>query len=116
MKKNINKGVAIFVTMALLFLLSATVVSVLLTAYNYNNICEKQIKSIKLRTSAEAGISYAYYQIRNDAITNFTTDHKGVSNADIIAVGNNGAAVRVWVEDVSPPVTGKYIVKSKAVY
>ena len=73
-----NKGVAIFITIALLFLLSVAAIGVLLTAYNYNNICEGQIRRMKAITSAEAGVNYAYYQLRNNATTNFYPNHKDI--------------------------------------
>ena len=112
---NNNKGVAIFITLMLLFLLSLTAIAVLLGGYNYNNICEGQIRRIKAITSAEAGIAYAYYQIRNDSDTHFTVDHKDFGNAATITIGN-GLSVQVWVEDQNPPVTGKYVVKARSEY
>jgi len=112
-----NKGVAIFITIALLFLLSVAAIGVLLTAYNYNNICEGQIRRMKAITSAEAGVNYAYYQLRNNATTNFYPNHKDIDNADISLSGMNGLTkIEVWVEDHDPPITGAYIIKSKATY
>jgi len=112
-----DKGMAIFITLALLFLLSLLAISVLMTAYNYNSICEGQIKRLKAITSAEAGINYVYYQLRNNATTNFYPNHKDIGNADISLSGMNGLAkTEVWVEDQDPPIAGTYIIKSKVTY
>ncbi len=117
MKNYNNKGIAIFVTLAFLFLLSLITIAVLSTAYNYNNICEGQTRRLKAITSAEAGINYAYYQLRTNATTNFYPIHKDIGNADISLSGMNGiTSLEVWVEDRDPPIAGTYIVKSKATY
>ncbi len=115
MIKNFNnKGVAIFITLMLLFLLSLLAIAVLLTAYNYNNICEGQIRRIKAITSAEAGVNYVYYQLRtNNAAFTYT-----FPLAD--PVKNGITSLEVWAEEVKDglglPIPGKYIVKSKATY
>jgi hypothetical protein len=121
MIKNFNnKGMAIFITLALLFLLSLLAIAVLLTAYNYNYICEGQIKRLKATISAEAGINYVYYQLRvNEAA--FLGDHKvppGTAHTFPISdpVVNGLTKIEVWVEDLNPPITGKYIAKSKVSY
>ena len=119
MIKN-NKGIAIFISLALLFLLSAAAIAVLLTAYNYNNICEGQIRRIKAITSAEAGVNYAYYQLRTNEAA-FVSDHKvppGTAYTFPISdpVMNGIANLEVWVEDRNPPIAGTYIIKSKATY
>jgi Tfp pilus assembly protein PilX len=121
MIKNFNnKGIAIFITLSLLLLLSLLVIAVLLTAYNYNKICEGQIKRLKAITSVEAGVNYAYYQLRaNEAA--FVSDHKvppGTAYTFPISdpVVNGLTKIEVWVEDLNPPIAGKYIVKSKATY
>jgi len=59
-----NKGVAIFITLMLLFLLSLIAISTLLTAYNYNNICEAQASRLRALALAESGVHYAYWKIR----------------------------------------------------
>lgn len=64
MTLNREKGIAIFAAMALLFLLSVAVIVVLLTAYNYANISENQIKRLRAMKIAESGINYAYWKIR----------------------------------------------------
>lgn len=112
MKKYSNKGVAIFIALMLLFILSLLVVAILLTTYNYNNICEGQIRRLKAIASAEAGINYAYYQLRSDAST-FVADHGSEATADTIAPGNNGITVKVWA---TGPVSNRYTVVSKAEY
>lgn len=63
-KKPRNKGVALFVSLALLFLLSVGSAIVLLTAYNYTNISENQIRRTMALAASEAGIHYAYWKIR----------------------------------------------------
>lgn len=111
MIKNVNnKGVAIFVSLALLFLLSATAIAVLLTAYNYNIICEGQIRRLKAITSAEAGINYAYYQLRTDASA-FVGAYNESSPCPISL--NSGVTAGVWA---TGPVSGRYTIKSKATY
>ena len=115
--KNDNKGVAIFITLMLLFLLSLAAVTVLLISYNYNNISESHTRRLKALVSAEAGINYAYYQLRNNATTHFYPNCKDIGNADTSLSGMNGLTdIKVWVEDYNPPVTGKYIIKSRATY
>jgi len=111
MKKN-NKGIAVFTTLMFLFLLSLVAVGVLLTAYNYNNICEGQLRRIKAMTSAEAGINYAYYHLRV-ALASFTTDHYSEATADTVTPGTNGMTVKVWAEG---PVSGRYTISSKVIY
>ncbi len=112
MKKCNNNGIAIFMTLMFLLLLSLVVIAVLLTAYNYDNICEGQISRIKAINSAEAGINYAYWQFRTDP-TNFTNDHFSEATADTISPGSNGMTVKVWAEG---PVSGRYTVRSKVTY
>jgi Tfp pilus assembly protein PilX len=105
-----NKGIAIFISLALLFLLSASIITVLLTAYNYNSICEGQIKRIKAMNSAEAGINYAYYQLRTNTAA-FVAAYNEASPYSISL--NNGIIVRVWA---TGPVSGRYTISSTAVY
>ncbi|MDP2921614.1 MAG: hypothetical protein Q8O12_04540 [Candidatus Omnitrophota bacterium] len=109
MKDN-NKGVAIFITLMLLFLLSLIAVTALLTAYNYNNICEAQIRRQKALVSAEAGIHYAFYKLRTD-LGNFDDYNSEVDSYSFSP--NSGITVKVWV---TGPVSGRYTVKSKATY
>ncbi|OIO34382.1 MAG: hypothetical protein AUJ70_01225 [Candidatus Omnitrophica bacterium CG1_02_40_15] len=106
-----EKGIAIFVTLMLLFLLSLITIAVLLTAYNYNNICEGQTRRLKAMVSAESGINYAYYQLRNDATTNFSTTYYSEPTAATITL--NGITANVWA---TGPVSGRYTIKSKATY
>ncbi len=112
-----NKGIALFISIALLFLLSVAAIAVLRTAYNYNYVCENEIKRVKAITSAESGINYAFYKLKNNATTKFYPNRLGIDNADISLSGMNGlSSVQVWLEDYDPPVSGKYIIKSKAAY
>ncbi len=110
--RNNNNGIAIFITLMLLFLLSLIVAAVLLTAYNYNNISEGQIRRLKALVSAESGINYAYWQLRTD-LANFTADHNTEATADTVIPGSNGMTVKVWV---TGPVSGRYTVRSKVTY
>ena len=55
--KKYNKGIAIFIALMLLFLLSLAAIAVLLTAYNYNNVCEGQTRRLKAMSSAESAIT-----------------------------------------------------------
>ena len=107
-----SRGIAIFIALMLLFLLSLISIAVLLVAYNYNNICEGQTRRLKAVTSAEAGVNYAYYQLRVDAVT-FVADHGSEATADTIAPGSNNIVVKVWA---TGPVSGRYTVVSKASY
>lgn len=59
-----SKGVALFITLALMFLISALVITVLLTIYNYTYITDTQIKRLKALTLVEAGINRAYFALR----------------------------------------------------
>lgn len=112
-----NKGIAIFISLMLLFLLSLGVIAVLLAGYNYTRVTDGQIKRLKAIASAEAGLHYAYYQLRNNTITNFYPNKLGEANADTSLSGMNGLTeIKVWVEDLDPPVSGKYIIKSKTSY
>jgi len=118
--KNHNKGIAIFITLMLLFLLSLVAIAVLLTAYNYSSICEGQIKRLKTITSAEAGINYVYHQLRTNEAA-FVSAYKGpvppgTAYTFPSPVINGITSLEVWVEDLDPPIAGKYIIKSKATY
>jgi len=110
--KNRNKGAALFITLMFLFLLSLIVAAVLLTTYNYISICESQIRRQRALVSAEAGIHYAYWQLRTN-LDSFTTAHYSELTADSIVPGGDGLTVKVWVEG---PVSERLTVKSKVAY
>ncbi len=110
LKDTNNKGIAIFVSLALLFLVSAAAIAVLLTAYNYSSICESQIRRLEAITSAEAGVNYAYYQLRTNASA-FVAAYGEASPYPISL--NSGITVGVWA---TGPVSGRYTIKSKAAY
>ncbi|MBU1912088.1 MAG: hypothetical protein KKB22_00945 [Candidatus Omnitrophica bacterium] len=116
MKKN-NKGVAIFITLMLLFMLSLVAIAVLLTAYNYNYICEKQIKRVQAIASLEAGLNYAYYNLRTDA--DFIIDHNSEVTADTYPDSPdlliNGLTVKIWAWQTGAT-PGKYTVRAKTTY
>lgn|SRR3989338_527307 len=105
-----NKGIAIFISLALLFLISAAAIAVFLTAYNYSSICEGQIRRLQAITSAEAGVNYAYYQLREDASA-FVAAFNEASPCPISL--NSGITVGVWA---TGPASGRYTIKSKATY
>lgn len=110
MKKYNNKGIAIFIAIMLLFLLSLAAIAVLLTAYNYNNICEGQTRRLKAMTSAESGLHYAWAQLYADAST-FAASYG--TEATAFPLSLNGMTVKVWV---TGPVSGRYTVRSKVTY
>ncbi len=108
-KYNYNKGVAIFITLMLLFLLSLVTIAVLLTAYNYNYICEKQIKRLRAIKSAEGGIVYAYWKLRTDPDSVITSPGPTVTQISVNA--SNDVAVTI-----TGPVSGRYTINSKSTY
>ncbi len=59
-----SKGIALFITLTLLLLLSIVTIAVLLNSYNYVSISERQIRRLKALSLAESGIHYAYWKIR----------------------------------------------------
>lgn len=59
-----KKGVALFISLALLLLLSIGAIVFLLTAYNSVNINEAIARKKRAIIVAEAGINYAYWKIR----------------------------------------------------
>jgi len=105
-----NKGIAIFVTLMLLFLLSLATIAVLLAAYNYNNICETQIKRVKAINLAESGINYAYWKLRTDPDAVFSSP--GPTDTTISVSGTN---VLVTVT-VDPDPSGQYMISSRVDY
>ena len=66
LKKLKNKGIALFVTLALLLLLSMAVAVFLITSYNSANINESLYRRERALVVAEAGLNYAYWKIRID--------------------------------------------------
>lgn len=101
--KFTNKGIALFIAMALLLLLSVGAIVVLLTAYNYTNISENQIKRVQAITAAEAGIHRAYWSLRNDPLY----------TGETIKPDPNGPNVTITV---TGPVSGRYTIRSRATY
>lgn len=59
-----NKGIALFVGIALVLLLSMTALAFLISAYNSGNINESLARRARAITVAEAGINYAFWKIR----------------------------------------------------
>ena len=96
-----NKGMAIFISLMLLFLLSLGAIAVLLTAYNYARVTDGLIKRLKALSLAEAGINYTYWQLRTDPDYTGSTLTIGSDNVEITVTG---------------PVSGRYTIKSKVTY
>jgi Tfp pilus assembly protein PilX len=105
-----DKGIAIFITLMLLFLLSLAAIAVLLTTYNYNNICEGQIKRTKAINLAESGINYAYWKLRTDPTSIITSP--GPTDTTISISGTN-VVITVTVD---PNPSGQYIINSRVDY
>ncbi len=59
-----NKGIAFFVSLALVLLLSMAAFVFLVSAYNSSNINESLLRRARAITIAEAGINYAFWKIR----------------------------------------------------
>ncbi|NQT74908.1 MAG: hypothetical protein HQ566_00120 [Candidatus Omnitrophica bacterium] len=108
--KNSKRGVALFITLMILFLLSIVTVVVLLTAYNYANVTENQIKRMRAITLAEAGIHYAYFKLRTDPA--YSTTYIDEASADTINPDESGYNVLIWIDSSS----GRDAIKSKVVY
>jgi len=105
-----NKGIAIFVTLMLLFLLSLAAIAVLLVAYNYNNICEVQIRRIKAINLAESGINYAYWKLRTDPSSVITSP--GPTDTTI-NIGGTNVVITVTID---PDPAGQYMISSRVDY
>lgn len=107
---NNNKGIALFISLALLFLLAVLLIAVLLTAYNYASITEAQIKRLRAITLAEAGINYAYWKLRTDS--SYPSTYTSEAGADSITPDSSGLSVKIWIPSTSP----RYTIKSKVTY
>ena len=111
--KNHKRGVALFITLMILFLLSIVTVVVLLTAYNYANVTENQIKRMRAITLAEAGIHYAYWKLGpNTDDPNYSATYTDEASADTINPDASGYDVLIWIDSSS----GRNAIKSKVVY
>lgn len=107
---NNNKGIALFISLALLFLLAVVLIAVLLTAYNYASITEAQIKRLRAITLAEAGINWAYWKFRDPS----DPSHYSVCPVtDTINPDSSGLNVQITV---TGPSSGRYTIKSKVTY
>ena len=98
-----NKGIALFISMGLLFLLSVGAVAVLLTAYNYTNVNENHIKRLRAIIVAEAGIHHAFWRVRNDPSYTGETIRPDPNGPDVVIT-------------VTGPVSGRYTIQSRAAY
>ncbi|MFH1853978.1 MAG: hypothetical protein ABH815_01555 [Candidatus Omnitrophota bacterium] len=114
-KKHSNKGIALFISLTLLFLLSIGAITVLLTAYNYANITENEIKRLRAITLAEAGINYAYWQLRTNE-SNFVTEAAPPDGAPPIYPDPSPNAPGVVIIVTSGPLPDSYTIQSKVEY
>jgi Tfp pilus assembly protein PilX len=108
-----NKGMAVFISLTLLFLLSLGTIVILLTAYNYTNITENQIKRLSALTLAESGIHYAYWKIRiakDDAGNDITYPCTLTPSISV----PTGLELRVSIEE--DPSTGQKTINSRVTY
>jgi len=116
MKYN-NKGIALFISLALLLLLSVGAVVVLVVAYNYSIITENHIKRTQALSAAESGVHYAYWKIRigkddsnNDVDFGDGTKHTLTPPITL----PTGWTIQVDVQDIG--ITGRKTIDSKITY
>lgn len=108
-----KRGIALFIAIALLFLLSVGAVVVLLTAYNYTNVSENQMKRLRAMNTAEAGISYAYWKVRigqDDSGDPITYPCTLIPPISVPA----GLSVRIYISEDAG--TGRKTINSKVTY
>lgn len=110
-----NKGIALFIALALLFLLSVGVTVVLLTAYNHANVTENLTRRMKAIMLAEAGIYYATWKLKNNESYTGESFSAGSGVLSDIPSGTGWSMV-ITVDAYSyPAYTGKRI-RSKVDY
>ena len=66
--KGNSRGVAFFITLALLLILSMAALVFLLTSYNSANVNEALYRRERALVVAEAGLNHALYQLREDPV------------------------------------------------
>lgn len=120
LKKLKNKGIAFFITLALLLLLSMAVAVFLITSYNSANINEALYRRQKALTVAEAGIHYAYWKIRigkdGDGIpVDFGDGEEYILTPPISIPSGWKIEVKVEVKD-EDEATGRKTIESKVTY
>jgi len=108
-----NKGIALFVALALLFLLSATVITVLLTAYNHTNATENLSRRMRAVMLAESGLNYARWQLRNDSSYSGDVFSAGSGVLSDLPAGS-GWNMTITVDDY--PASGGKRIRSKVDY
>jgi len=113
MNRYNNKGIALFISLSLLFLLSIGAIVVLLTAYNYANITENQIKRLKAITLAEAGINYAYWQLRTNEAA-FAAEAAPPDGTEPIYIDSADPPVVIIVS--GGPLPSRYTIQAKVEY
>lgn len=120
LKKLKNKGIAFFITLALLLLLSMAVAVSLITSYNSANINEALYRRQKALTVAEAGLHYAYWKIRigedddgNPVDFSDGDEHTLIPPISIPSGWNIEVKVEVKDEDEA---TGRKTIESKVIY
>ncbi len=97
-----NNGVALFIVIALLFLLSIGGAVILILAYNYTYTTKKQAERIKAFYLAEAGIWHAFYELRRDS--SYRGELKEIESGKYVNI------------TVSEPSGGFYTIRAKAEY
>ena len=107
MKKN-NRGMALFASLTVMFLLSVTIIVILLTAYNYVTVSETGIKRLNAIALAESGIHYAYWKIR-------------INDAAFLVAATSGegyeiAELKVTIKLTGWPLPAPYTIKSTVSY
>ena len=119
LKKLKNKGIALFVTLALLLLLSMAVAVFLITSYNSANINEALYRRQRALTVAEAGLHYAFYQLRLDSTyTGHTFPAGSLIMLDLMPdmPAGTGWSLIITVTPSVLPEPGDSVVRAKVTY
>jgi len=106
----------LFVTLSVLLLLSMGAAIVLLTAYNYANVTESQIRRARAIALAEAGINYVYWRIRvgqNDFGDPITYPCAPCTYNSTISLPTADWAIQI---DVTGTESGRKTIESKVTY
>ncbi|MBU4311497.1 MAG: hypothetical protein KJ706_02105 [Candidatus Omnitrophica bacterium] len=117
--KGNSRGVAFFITLALLLILSMAALVFLLTAYNSANINEALYRRERALVMAEAGLHYALYQLRNDITYTGETFLAGSGvMLDLMPdmPAGTGWSLIITITPSGAGDPGDYVVKSKVDY
>lgn len=110
-----NKGVALFIALSLSFLLSISVVVILLTAYNHTNVTENLTRRIRAIALAEAGVYHATWQLKNNGSYTGESFDAGEGVLSDIPSGTGWSMVITVDDYIYPAYAGKRI-RSKVDY